>query len=82
MSETRELMSRMWAPIRVMVLVAALGGGWVLPNCARAEDELQKARSEAARVWLDREAPISTTRGEQHMATSPAVFATRFEQRA
>jgi hypothetical protein len=54
MSEARELMSRMWAPIRVMVLVVALGGGWVLPNCAQAEDELQKAHGEAGRIWYEK----------------------------
>ena len=51
MSQARESMSRVWVPIRVMVLVVALGGGWVLPNCARADDELQKARGEAGRVF-------------------------------
>jgi hypothetical protein len=45
-------MWRVWVPIRVMVLVVALGGAWVVPNCTRA-DELQKARSEAGRVWYD-----------------------------
>src|SRR5512135_860567 len=53
MSRARESMSRVWVPIRVMVLAVALGGGWVLPNCARADDELQKARGEAGRVWYD-----------------------------
>jgi len=53
MSQARESMSREWGPIRVMVLVVALGAGWVLPNYARAEDELQKARGEAGRVWYD-----------------------------
>ena len=54
MSQARESMSRVWVPIRVMVLVVALGGGWVLPNCARADDELQKARGEAGRVWYEK----------------------------
>jgi hypothetical protein len=54
MSQARESMSRAWVPIRVMVLVVALGGVWVVPNCARAEDELQKALSEAGRVWYDK----------------------------
>ena len=53
MSKARELMSRMSAPIGGMALVAALAGGWVVPHCARAEDELQKARGEAGRVWYD-----------------------------
>ena len=54
MSQTRESMSRVWVPIRVMALVVALGAGWAVPNCARAEeDELQKARGEAGRVWYD-----------------------------
>jgi hypothetical protein len=54
MSEARESKSRAWVSIRVMVLVVALGGAWVVPNRARAEDELQKARSEAGRVWYDK----------------------------
>ena len=53
MSQARESMSRVWVPFRVMALVVALGGSWVLPNCARADDELQKARGEAGRVWYD-----------------------------
>jgi hypothetical protein len=54
MSQLRESMSRARVPIRVMVLVVALGGVWVVPNCARAEDELQKARGEAGRVWYEK----------------------------
>jgi hypothetical protein len=54
MSQARESMSRAWVPIRVMALVVALGGVWVVPNCARAEDELQKVLSEAGRVWYDK----------------------------
>ena len=54
MSEARASMSRVWAPIGVMVLVVTLGGVAVVPNCARAEDELQKARGEAGRVWYER----------------------------
>jgi len=53
MSQARESMSRLWVPIRVMVLVVALGGGWVLPNRARAEDELRKAQAEAGQVWYE-----------------------------
>ena len=53
MSEAREPISRVWVPFRVMALVVALGGTWVLPNYARADDELQKARGEAGRVWYD-----------------------------
>lgn len=53
MSQARESMSRVWGPFRVMALAVALGGAWVLPNCARADDELQKARGEAGRVWYD-----------------------------
>jgi hypothetical protein len=53
MSEARQSMSRAWVAIRVMALVVTLGGRWVLPNCARADDELQKARAEAGRVWYD-----------------------------
>ena len=56
MSQARESMSRAWVPIRVMVLVVALGGVLVVPNCARAEeDELQKARSEAGRIWYEKD---------------------------
>ncbi len=54
MSEARESMSRAWVPMLVLALVVTLGGGWVLPNCARAEDELQKARSEAGRIWYEK----------------------------
>ena len=53
MSEARASMSRVWAPIGVMVLVVTLGGVAVVPNCARAEDELQKAHSEAGRIWYE-----------------------------
>ena len=54
MSRTRESMSRVWVPIRVMALVVALGGGWVLPPCTRADDELQKAHGEAGRIWYEK----------------------------
>ena len=54
MLKSRESMSRMWVPIRVMAFVVALGAGWVVPNCAQAEDELQKALSEAGRIWYDK----------------------------
>jgi len=40
--------------IHVVVFVAALAGGWVVPNHVRAEDELQRARSEAGRVWYEK----------------------------
>ena len=54
MSQARESRLRAWVPIRVMVLVVALGGVWVVPNRARAEDdELQKARGEAGRIWYE-----------------------------
>lgn len=53
MLQPREAVSGMWVPIRVMALVVALGGGWALPHSTRADDELQKARSEAGRVWYD-----------------------------
>jgi hypothetical protein len=54
MSPDRDSNSRAWVPIRVMVLVVALGGVWFVPNCVKAEDdELQKARSEAGRVWYE-----------------------------
>lgn len=52
MSQDRE--SRAWVPIRVIALGVALGGVWFVPNCAKAEDELQKARSEAGRIWYER----------------------------
>jgi hypothetical protein len=54
MSDPRELMSRVWAPIRAIVLVVAVGGVLGLPNCVRAEDELQKALSEAGRIWYEK----------------------------
>ncbi len=53
MLPTRESMPRVPELIRVTALALVLGGGWVLPNRARAEDELQKARGEAGRVWYD-----------------------------
>ena len=53
MSEAREPLSRVWVPFRVMALVVALGGTWVLPHYARADDALQKARREAGQVWYD-----------------------------
>src|SRR5512139_469463 len=54
MSEDRKATSRAWVPIRVMVLAVALGGIWCVPNCAKAEDdELQKARGEAGRIWYE-----------------------------
>ncbi len=54
MSQAREAISRACVPVRVMVLVVALGGLCVVPNCARAQDdELQKARAEAGRVWYE-----------------------------
>ncbi len=53
MSKPRESMSGMCVPIRVIAFLVALGGGWVVPNRARAEDELQKARGEAGRIWYE-----------------------------
>jgi len=53
MSDAGAFMSRAWVPIGVMVLVVALGGIAVVPNRARAEDELQKAHSEAGRIWYE-----------------------------
>ena len=53
MLKSRESMSGMWVPIRVMAFLAVLGGGCVVPNRARAEDELQKARSEAGQIWYE-----------------------------
>jgi len=52
MLKSRESMS--WVLIRVIAFLVALGGGWVVPNRARAEDELQKARSEAGHIWYDK----------------------------
>src|SRR5512143_1189350 len=55
MSQTKEPISGGRAlAIRVTVLVAALGAGWVVPNHVRAEDEVQKARVEAGRVWYEK----------------------------
>ena len=53
MLKSRESLSGMWVPIRVMAFLVALGGGWVVSNRARAEDELQKAHSEAGRIWYE-----------------------------
>ena len=53
MLPTRESMPRVRELIRVTALALVLGGGWVLPNRARAEDEWQKARGEAGRVWYE-----------------------------
>ena len=53
MLKSRESMSGMWVPIRLMAFLVALGGGWVVPNRARADDELQKALSEAGRIWYE-----------------------------
>src|SRR5512135_345531 len=55
MSRQRESTLRTCVLSRVVVLVIALGGVWFVPNCAKAaDDELQKARSEAGRVWYER----------------------------
>lgn len=54
MLKSRESMFGMWVPIRVMAFLVALGGCWIVPNGARAEDELQKAHSEAGQVWYDK----------------------------
>ena len=53
MLKSRESMSGMWVPIRVMAFLVVLGGSCVVPNRARAEDELQNARSEAGRIWYE-----------------------------
>jgi len=55
MSETKEPMSGGRAlAIRVTVLAAVLGAGWVVPNHVQAQDEVQKARVEAGRVWYEK----------------------------
>lgn len=55
MSETKEPISGGWAlAIRATALVAVLGAGWVVPNHVRAQDEVQKARVEAGRVWYEK----------------------------
>ncbi len=51
MSKPRESMFGMWVP--VIAFLVALGGDWVAPNRARAEDELQKAQAEAGQIWYD-----------------------------
>ena len=53
MLTSRESTSGMRAALGVMAFLVALGGGWIVPNRARAEDELQKARSEAGQVWYE-----------------------------
>jgi mono/diheme cytochrome c family protein len=47
---------RVWAFAMCLVaLLLAFGANWVVPNCARAEeDEVQKARVEAGRVWYEK----------------------------
>ena len=47
-------MSGMWVFIRALACRVVLGGGWVVPNRAPAEDELQKALSEAGQIWYDK----------------------------
>jgi hypothetical protein len=39
--------------VAVCVVVLGVLFGWVVPNVARAEDELQQARTEAGRVWYE-----------------------------
>jgi hypothetical protein len=50
MSKVRESMSKVGVSIRVLALVVAIGGGWVFPSLGQAEDELQKALSEAGQI--------------------------------
>jgi len=46
---------RGWAFAMCLVaLLIAFGADWVVPNCARAEDEVQKARVEAGRFWYEK----------------------------
>ncbi len=53
MSKPKASMLRMYVPIGVGAFLVALAGGGLVPNRARADDELQKAQSEAGRVWYD-----------------------------
>ena len=53
MSQRRDSMWKVGVTARVMVLVAVLGSSWALSNGARAEDQLQKARADAGRIWYD-----------------------------
>ena len=53
MSKRKVSMLRVRVAFNVMALVVAFGGSWVVPNRARAEDELQKARAEAGQVWYE-----------------------------
>ncbi len=49
-SLARESIAKAGGPIRIIALIGAFG----LPNFARAEDELQKAHSEAGRIWYEK----------------------------
>ncbi len=53
MLTSRESMSGMSVAVRVMAFLVVFGGAWVVPNRVRAEDELQKARSEAGQIWYE-----------------------------
>ncbi len=46
--------SRWGAAASLLMLVGVLGGGGMVPNCARAEDEIQKAHAEAGQVWYEK----------------------------
>ncbi len=54
MSDPRKFMSGIRVPLCVTAFLVALGSSWVVPNRARAEDELQQARSEAGRIWYEK----------------------------
>ena len=52
MSKSRESVSAMCVVVAMAFLVVL--GSWVVPNRARADDELQKALSEAGHIWYDK----------------------------
>ncbi len=54
MSKSSAFMSGIGGVVRVMVFLAALPGAWMVPSPAHADDELQKALSEAGQIWYDK----------------------------
>ncbi|HVO23787.1 MAG TPA: hypothetical protein VMW56_09175 [Candidatus Margulisiibacteriota bacterium] len=54
MLKTRESLAAMWVSIPTMAFLVALGGSWVVPSRAQADDELHKALSEAGKIWYEK----------------------------
>ena len=53
MLKSRESLFGIWVFIRATAFLAVLGGGLIVPNRARADDEMEKARVEAGRIWYE-----------------------------